>query len=103
MKKINKNGEITEKAMNSCLIPLATMDEDHHITTVEGFGDCDNLNAVQERFVSLNGSQCGFCTPGFISSLSIFLQNNPNPSIDQLNTCLDNYCRCTGKKKILSF
>ncbi|MFM6190746.1 2Fe-2S iron-sulfur cluster-binding protein, partial [Planktothrix sp.] len=77
-------------AMNSCLIPLATM-AGREIVTVEGVGK-NGLHPVQTAMVSLGGSQCGYCTPGFIMSLfTAYYKNEVNDE-----SLEGNLCRCTG-------
>ncbi|VXD24064.1 Xanthine dehydrogenase, small subunit [Planktothrix serta PCC 8927] len=77
-------------AMNSCLIPLATM-AGREMLTVEGVGK-ETLHPVQAAMVSLGGSQCGYCTPGFIMSLFTAYYNN---QVDD-ESIEGNLCRCTG-------
>ncbi|CEF59936.1 Xanthine dehydrogenase [Strongyloides ratti] len=74
------------------------------ITTIEGITDIGKkrLHAVQERLYQAHGSQCGFCTPGFIMAMYTLLRNNPNPKIEDINdTIQGNLCRCTGYRPIL--
>ena len=64
---------------------------------MEGVGTPDNLDEVQSQLVSNNGTQCGFCTPGFVMSMHSLRAENPNPTADQIEEILDgNLCRCTG-------
>ena len=58
--------------MNACLAPLVSVDG-KHVVTVEGIGDVDNPHAAQQRIAVGNGSQCGFCTPGFVMVCFSFL------------------------------
>ncbi len=83
-------GEPQYLAMNSCLIPIATMAE-REIITVEGVGK-NHLHPVQQAMVNLGGSQCGYCTPGFIMSLFSAYYNG---QVDD-ETVEGNLCRCTG-------
>ncbi|KAJ2855782.1 hypothetical protein J3B02_001980, partial [Coemansia erecta] len=92
---------IIHASVNACLCPLYTMDG-KHVITVEGLGTAKNPHPVQERIALLHGSQCGFCTPGFVMSLYTLLRNNPNPSELEIEECFDgNLCRCTGYRPIL--
>jgi xanthine dehydrogenase small subunit len=89
------DGQPQYLAMNSCLIPLATM-AGREIITVEGVGK-DGLHPVQEAMVSLGGSQCGYCTPGFIMSLfaAYYKGQVDDESLE------GNLCRCTGYSPII--
>ena len=82
------------KAAYSCLV-LAVDAINKKITTVEGLGTPDKPNAVQAAFVEKDALMCGFCTPGFITTISAYLKKNPNPSLDQVReACKGNFCRC---------
>jgi aerobic-type carbon monoxide dehydrogenase small subunit (CoxS/CutS family) len=82
------------KPAYSCLV-LAVDAASRKITTVEGLGSPENLNAVQAAFVEKDGLMCGFCTPGFITTISAYLKKNPNPTLAQVQeACKGNFCRC---------
>lgn len=82
------------KTAYSCLV-LAVDAIGKKITTVEGLGRLDALNAVQSAFVDKDALMCGFCTPGFVTTISAYLKKNPNPSLDQVReACKGNFCRC---------
>ena len=82
------------KPAYSCLV-LAVDATARQITTVEGLGKPDAMNAVQTAFVDKDALMCGFCTPGFITTISAYLKKNPNPSLDQVReACKGNFCRC---------
>lgn len=84
------------KAMNSCLILAATM-EGKTVETLESLGTPENLHPLQKAFMEMGASQCGFCTPGFIMAAKAMLDENPNPSVDEIRRGLSgNLCRCTG-------
>ena len=84
----------------SCLV-LAAAAEGSRVVTVEGLGEDPVTAAVQTAMVSAGGVQCGFCTPGFVVSLSDLLRRNPDPDDFQLREALSgNLCRCTGYVKI---
>ncbi|KAJ8045855.1 Xanthine dehydrogenase/oxidase [Holothuria leucospilota] len=89
-------------AVNTCLTPLCAV---HHmaVTTIEGIGSTrSNLHPAQERIAKAHGSQCGFCTPGFVMSMYTLLRNNPEPSKEDIETALiGNLCRCTGYRPII--
>jgi xanthine dehydrogenase YagT iron-sulfur-binding subunit len=78
----------------SCLI-LAVDATNRKITTVEGLGSPDNPNAVQAAFVENDALMCGFCTPGFVTTISAYLKKHPNPSLAEVReACKGNFCRC---------
>lgn len=82
------------KPAYSCLV-LAIDATGRKITTVEGLGSPDAMNAVQSAFVDKDALMCGFCTPGFVTTISAYLEKNPNPSMDQVReACRGNFCRC---------
>ena len=94
-----KNDRLFYSSATSCLMPIANV-QGKHIVSIEGI-NLDELTAVQEAFAEEGATQCGFCTPGFIVSLSGFCINDNKPSyskaIDAMN---GNICRCTGYKSI---
>ena len=74
---------------------LAVEAEGRQITTIEGIGTPDNMNAVQKAFVKHDAQQCGFCTPGFVVACTAFVKAHPNATIDELHTGMGgNLCRC---------
>ena len=80
----------------ACLT-LALEAEGSTIRTIEGVASDDGLHPVQEAFVRTGGSQCGFCTPGFIMSAVSLLERNPDPSDAEIHEAISgNMCRCTG-------
>ncbi|HEX6044417.1 MAG TPA: (2Fe-2S)-binding protein [Pyrinomonadaceae bacterium] len=82
------------KPAYSCLV-LAIDAAGKKITTVEGLGTTDKPNAVQAAFVEHDALMCGFCTPGFVTTISAYLKKNPNPSLDEVReACKGNFCRC---------
>ena len=84
----------------SCLV-LAAAAEGSRVVTVEGLAEDPVTAAVQAAMVSAGGVQCGFCTPGFVVSLTELLRRNPDPDEFQLREALSgNLCRCTGYVKI---
>ena len=89
------------EAVRSCLV-FAVQAEGAEITTIEGIGAPDQLSPVQTAFRDHHGLQCGFCTPGFVMSVTAFLRDNPNPTDDEIRAGLSgNLCRCTGYQGIL--
>ncbi len=89
-------------AVRSCLM-FAVQAEDCEVTTVEALGDREGgLNHVQEAFREAHGLQCGFCTPGFVVSVTAFLRDNPDPTDEEIRDALSgNLCRCTGYQGII--
>jgi aerobic carbon-monoxide dehydrogenase small subunit len=89
-------------AVRSCLL-FAVQAVGAEVTTIEGLTPADgSLSPVQEAFREMHGLQCGFCTPGFVVSLTAFLADNPDPSDADLKEALSgNLCRCTGYQGIL--
>ena len=82
------------KPVYSCLV-LAVDAVNKKITTVEGLGSADKLNTVQSAFVEHDALMCGFCTPGFVTTISAYLKKNPNPSMSEIReACKGNFCRC---------
>lgn len=76
---------------------LAASFQGEEITTVEGVSDGGGLAALQKAYGDFGGSQCGFCTPGFMMTVRWLLANNPDPSEAEIREALSsNLCRCTG-------
>jgi aerobic carbon-monoxide dehydrogenase small subunit len=90
--------------VRACLT-FAVQADGAEITTVEGIGGPDadaDLTLVQEAFRRRHGLQCGFCTPGFVVTVTAFLRENPDPTDDEIRDALSgNLCRCTGYQGIL--
>jgi xanthine dehydrogenase YagT iron-sulfur-binding subunit len=82
------------KAVYSCSL-LAIDVQGRQITTVEGLGEPGRLHPVQQAFVDNDAQQCGFCTPGFVVATKAFLDQHPNPTLEQVKHGLGgNLCRC---------
>ena len=90
-------------AIRSCLL-FAVQADGAQVTTVEGLTGPDGaLSPVQEAFRAEHGLQCGFCTPGFIVSVTALLADNPHPTDDEIREGLSgNLCRCTGYQGIVN-
>jgi len=73
------------------------------VTTIEGMsGPNGELSTVQQAFMDAHGLQCGFCTPGFVVSVTAFLRDNPAPNETEIREALSgNLCRCTGYQGII--
>ncbi|MCJ7723161.1 MAG: (2Fe-2S)-binding protein [Anaerolineales bacterium] len=85
----------------SCLM-FAVQAHGHKVITVEGLGTIDKLHPLQEAFWEAHGLQCGFCTPGFLTTLVPFLEKNPDPSEEEIREAISgNLCRCTGYQHIM--
>ncbi len=85
----------------SCLC-LAGQVEGDEITTVEGLAEGAHLAPIQTCFATHGGSQCGFCTPGFLMAAEALLDSNPDPSREEISCAIDgNLCRCTGYQQII--
>lgn len=89
-------------AVRSCLM-FAVQAEGSEVTTIEGVAPTDGeLSPVQAAFRDCHGLQCGFCTPGFVVSVTAFLRDHPDPSDEEIRDALSgNLCRCTGYQGIL--
>jgi carbon-monoxide dehydrogenase small subunit len=89
-------------AVRACLV-FAVQAEGTDVTTIEGIASPDGeLSAVQKAFRDCHGLQCGFCTPGFIVSVTAFLRDHPDPDDREIREALSgNLCRCTGYQGIL--
>ena len=91
---------IDGKTRYSCST-LAIDADGRQITTVEGLTPKDGLSPLQEEFVRHDATMCGFCTPGFVVSLTAFLEGNPNPTLEQVKrACAGNTCRCGTYPKV---
>jgi carbon-monoxide dehydrogenase small subunit len=89
------------ESVRSCLL-FAVQADGHEIITVEGLGTMDELHPVQEAFREAHGLQCGFCTPGILTTVVPFLEANPNPTEDEIREAISgNLCRCTGYQHIV--
>lgn len=91
------NGE----SVRSCLM-FAVQAHGREITTVEGLGTVEKLHPIQEAFREAHGLQCGFCTPGILTTVVPFLEQNPHPSEEEIREAISgNLCRCTGYQQIV--
>ncbi len=84
------------EAVTSCLI-LAVEADGSEIETIEGQSIGEEISDIQEAFIEENAIQCGFCTPGMVMTTKALLDENPNPSDEEIDIALSgNICRCTG-------
>jgi len=92
------------KLVRSCVTKMSKVPDDSIITTVEGLGAPDNLHAIQYAWMVHGAAQCGFCSPGFIVSAKALLDENQNPTREDVRAWFQKYrnaCRCTGYKPIV--
>jgi carbon-monoxide dehydrogenase small subunit len=88
------------RAVRSCIM-LAVQADGAELTTVEGLSPGGKLHPIQEAFRQSHGLQCGFCTPGFLLSVSELLERSPNPGDEEIMDTLGGHiCRCTGYQAI---
>lgn len=92
---------IDGQPVNSCLV-LAVEVEGREITTIEGLGGDDAFHPLQRAFIDHHAVQCGFCTPGMVLTAAALLEENPNPTEEEIRVYLEgNLCRCTGYSKVV--
>jgi carbon-monoxide dehydrogenase small subunit len=92
---------IDGKSVKSCTM-FAVQANGSEITTIEGVAGDGELHPVQEGFWQRHGLQCGYCTPGMIMSSIALLQENPNPTDEEIRHGIEgNLCRCTGYHNIV--
>jgi len=88
-------------AVKSCSL-LALQADGAEVITIEGLANGDKLHPLQRAFLDYGAYQCGFCTAGMLASAKAFLDENPNPTEQQIRECIDgNICRCTGYNSII--
>jgi len=94
--------DLDGKAVKSCTL-FAVQADGHQIKTIEGMAAADGtLHPIQQAFWDEHGLQCGYCTPGFIMAAAYLLEQNPNPTEDEIRKGLEgNLCRCTGYVNII--
>lgn len=93
---------VDHDAVNSCLYPIPEIDG-KSVTTIEGMAGKDgSLHPLQKAFLENNGVQCGYCTSGMIMSAKALLDQDPDPTEDEIRTTIaGNFCRCTGYVQIV--
>ena len=94
---------IDGRSARSCLM-LAVQAEGHAVTTIEGLAAADGtLHPIQQAFADKHALQCGFCTPGMLTTLTELLRDNPDPSEADIRIAISgNLCRCTGYHSIVA-
>lgn len=94
---VHVNGE----SVKSCTM-FAMQADGQAITTIEGMATKDGLHPMQDAFMQCHGLQCGYCTPGMVMAATSLLDENPNPTADEVREGLEgNLCRCTGYHNIV--
>jgi carbon-monoxide dehydrogenase small subunit len=89
------------ESVKSCTV-FAVQADGSEVTTVEGIAKSGELHPVQQAFHEAHALQCGYCTPGFVMATISLLQENPNPSEEEIRVALEgNLCRCTGYHNIV--
>jgi carbon-monoxide dehydrogenase small subunit len=92
---------IDGKPVSSCSIFAFEIDG-KELLTIEGLAGPERLDPLQQAFIECGGFQCGFCTPGMILLAKSLLDENPDPTVDQIRDYMDaNICRCTGYQMII--
>lgn len=92
---------VDDTSVNSCLF-LALLAEGRSITTIEGIEQDGELSDIQQAFIDHGAIQCGFCSPGMIVSVSHLLNQNPEPSEEEVRRGISgNLCRCTGYQQMV--
>jgi aldehyde oxidoreductase len=92
------------KLVRSCITKFSRVEESADIITVEGVGSPEDLHPIQLAWIAHGGAQCGYCTPGFITSTKALLDSNPNPIREDVRDWFQknkNACRCTGYKQLV--
>ena len=89
------------ESVKSCTL-LAVQADGREVTTIEGIAADGQMHPIQDAFHRNHGLQCGYCTPGMIMAAASFLQENPDPTDEQVRESLEgNLCRCTGYQNIV--
>jgi aerobic carbon-monoxide dehydrogenase small subunit len=92
---------VNNRSVLSCLTLACDIDGEE-VTTIEGLAQEENLHPLQQAFLDKGAVQCGFCIPGMIMASKSLLDQNPNPTAEEIETALDgNICRCSGYIKII--
>ncbi|MCI9068091.1 MAG: molybdopterin-dependent oxidoreductase [Lachnospiraceae bacterium] len=92
------------KVTRSCITKIAKVPDYAKVETIEGIGTLEDLHPLQAAWVAHGCAQCGFCSPGFIMSAKVLLENNPSPTREEVREWFNknrNLCRCTGYKPLI--
>jgi aldehyde oxidoreductase len=93
-----------DQPIRACMIPVGEVEKGAKIKTIESLGSPDNLHPLQLAWMAHGAAQCGICTPGFLMSAKVLLDQNQNPTRDEVRNWFDlnkNACRCTGYKPLV--
>ncbi len=92
---------VNDEAVKSCTM-LAVQADGQRVTTIEGLAEGEQMHPMQEAFMNCHALQCGYCTPGMVMASISLLDENPDPSEDDVREGLEgNLCRCTGYHNIV--
>ena len=92
------------KVTRACITKLTRLPDNAEITTIEGIGTLSDMHPLQVAWMAHGCAQCGFCSPGFIMTSKVLLDNNPNPTREEVRDWFQknrNLCRCTGYKPLV--
>ncbi|WP_205737328.1 2Fe-2S iron-sulfur cluster-binding protein [Halioglobus japonicus] len=99
--RVSADNQLQYRSINACITPIGSL-HGQQLLTVEDLAADGDLHPAQEAMVECHGSQCGFCTPGFVMSLYAHYQNHAQPDRQEILESLGgNLCRCTGYRPIL--
>lgn len=87
-------------AMRSCTLPIGALDEGTEITTIEGVSANGEMSAIQRAWIEHQVPQCGYCQSGMIMAAEQLLNDNPNPSEEDVNKAMSNICRCGTYERV---
>jgi aerobic-type carbon monoxide dehydrogenase small subunit (CoxS/CutS family) len=92
---------LNHEAVPSCTLPVSAVGN-RSVTTIEGLGSRERLHPLQQAFLDTSAFQCGFCTPGMILGAAALLEEQPQPSVEQIKASLEvNICRCGSYPRIV--
>ena len=91
---------LDDRSVNACMVLIGEV-EGHRVTTIEGLAENGELDPIQRAFAEKGAIQCGYCTPGMIMSVKGLLNQNPDPTDEEIKGAVaGNLCRCTGYQQI---
>ena len=104
-RRCQTNNELQYRSVDSCIVFMHQLDQ-AHVVSIEGLGEPQELSAVQKAMVDCHGSQCGYCTPGFVVAMHGLFEENEQAAMTLSDDCLrlglsGNLCRCTGYVQIM--